>query len=641
MGIFNFRLNGNESGAARLDDQQQKAVLAANSAAEQDAKRKVAIFDSVTSCVMVADENYNIVSLNKSAQAMLRNVEAEIRQALPHFAVDKLIGSNIDIFHKNPSHQRQMMDTLMQPHKASIKVASVAFELIASPILDEHGKRLGIVVEWKDVTEALERQRLEEERQQDERRVALQNFRIKSALDSVTSNVMLADENGTIIYANESVLNMLRDAQQDIRKDLPHFDVDTVLGSSFDVFHKNPAHQREMIKRLTGTYRTRITVGGRKFSLIASPVRNEKGEALGTVVEWQDLLNEQIFESVVDKTIRAAVEGDLSTRIDLAGREGLIKTVSSSINDLLEVFETLLQDVNASLSALSAGDLKRKVELEYGGSYGLLKESINTTIDTLVKVVAHIKESAGSVKEAAFEIAAGNSNLSQRTEQQAASLEETSSSMMQVMTNVDQNSRNAFQAKALSDEASNFALAGSDVVKQAIASMDAISSSSNKIGDIIGVINEIAFQTNMLALNAAVEAARAGQQGRGFAVVAEEVRSLAGRSAVAAKEIKTLIQDSLDKVGEGSVLVNKSGAALGDIIQAVQKVNTIVNEISVSSSEQSMSLAEISKAVGLLDEMTQQNAALVEEAAAASESLESQAGNLKELIGFFKVGDKG
>lgn len=639
MGIFNFLLDREPT--SKVDDHQQKALVSAQlqaSKVDQDAKRKAAIFESVTSCVMVADENYNIVSINKSAYAMLRKNEHEIRQVLPVFAVDTLIGSNIDIFHKNPSHQRHMMDKLVQPHHAAITVGNVAFELIASPILDDGGKRLGIVVEWKDVTEVREKLRLEQERQHGEREVALQNFRIKSALDSVTNNVMLADENGTIIYVNRAVLNMLRDAQDDIRKDLPHFDVNKVLGSSFDIFHKNPAHQREMIKRLTTTYKTRITVGGRKFSLIASPVRNEKGEALGTVVEWQDLLHEQVFESVVDRTIRAAVEGDLSTRIDLAGREGLIKTVSSSINDLLEVFETLLQDVNASLSGLSAGDLKRRIDQEYRGSYGMLKDSINSTIDTLVKVVAHIKGSAGSVKESAYEIAAGNSNLSQRTEQQAASLEETSSSMMQMMTNVEQNSRSAQQAKALSDEASNYALAGSDVVKKAISSMDAISSASSKIGDIISVINDIAFQTNMLALNAAVEAARAGQQGKGFAVVAEEVRSLAGRTAVAAKEIKTLIQDSLDKVGEGAVLVNKSGAALGDITQAINKVNTIVGEISIASSEQNTSLNEISKAVTLLDEMTQQNAALVEEAAAASESLESQAGNLKELIGFFKVG---
>ncbi|NQV68826.1 MAG: hypothetical protein HQ498_02250, partial [Pseudohongiella sp.] len=317
---------------------------------------------------------------------------------------------------------------------------------------------------------------------------------------------------------------------------------------------------------------------------------------------------------------------------------GFIAVVSTGINQLLDIFENVLKDAAASISELAEGRLTRKIETEYSGSYDSLKRDINQTIDKLVEVVSEISESGLSVKEGASEISSGNTNLSQRTEEQAASLEETSAAMEEITTTVQQNAANAVQANTLARGARETAENGGAVVGTAISAMQAISESSNKINDIIGVIDEIAFQTNLLALNAAVEAARAGDQGRGFAVVADEVRSLAGRSATAAKEIKELIKDSSERVKEGSDLVNKSGETLDEIVTAVKKVNDIVAEISTASDEQATGLDEINKAMGEMDEMTQQNAALVEQAAAASESLSSQAENLEALISFFDTG---
>ncbi len=308
--------------------------------------------------------------------------------------------------------------------------------------------------------------------------------------------------------------------------------------------------------------------------------------------------------------------------------------------ELQKMIELVLKDTSHVMKNISEGNLKEKMDGVYTGDFLILSSSVNDCIDNLTSMVSNITESAISVKEGAAEISSGNTNLSQRTEENAASLEETSAAMEEITTTVQQNAANAVQANTLARGARETAENGGAVVGTAITAMQAISESSNKINDIIGVIDEIAFQTNLLALNAAVEAARAGDQGRGFAVVADEVRSLAGRSATAAKEIKELIKDSSERVKEGSDLVNKSGVTLEEIVTAVKKVNDIVAEISTASDEQATGLDEINKAMGEMDEMTQQNAALVEEAAAASESLSSQAENLEELISFFDIGTR-
>ncbi|MDP1646522.1 MAG: methyl-accepting chemotaxis protein, partial [Thiobacillus sp.] len=248
-----------------------------------------------------------------------------------------------------------------------------------------------------------------------------------------------------------------------------------------------------------------------------------------------------------------------------------------------------------------------------------------------------IKESVDAINTASKEIAAGNNDLSQRTEQQASSLEETASSMEELTSTVKQNADNAKQANQLAIGASNVAGKGGAVVGQVVHTMSSINESSRKIVDIISVIDGIAFQTNILALNAAVEAARAGEQGRGFAVVAAEVRNLAQRSAAAAKEIKTLIGDSVDKVENGSKLVAEAGSTMEEIVNAIKRVTDIMAEISAASSEQSAGIEQVNQAVGQMDEITQQNAALVEQATAAAESLQEQAGKLAQLVDTFKL----
>jgi methyl-accepting chemotaxis protein len=292
-----------------------------------------------------------------------------------------------------------------------------------------------------------------------------------------------------------------------------------------------------------------------------------------------------------------------------------------------------------SAEALAKGDLTWHVESNSRDEAGRLLAALALTMEQLKRTVGGIVESAKSTAAGTQQIATGNADLSQRTEEQASSLEETASAMEELTSTVKQNAENAKQANQLAIGASEVAVKGGQVVSEVVGTMSSINESSKKIVDIISVIDGIAFQTNILALNAAVEAARAGEQGRGFAVVATEVRNLAQRSAAAAKEIKALIGDSVDKVGAGTKLVDAAGKTMEEIVQAVKRVTDIMGEITAASQEQSTGIEQVNKAIAQMDEVTQQNAALVEEAAAAAESLQEQAQNLQLAVAVFNLGN--
>jgi len=343
------------------------------------------------------------------------------------------------------------------------------------------------------------------------------------------------------------------------------------------------------------------------------------------------------FETAVGGIVKAAVAGDFSQRVDIEGKDGLVYSVGSAINSLCENVARALDDLIHMLNALADGDLSQRITAQYQGNFAVLKDNANKTAERIGATIAEIKASANEVTNASAEISGSTTDLSQRTEEQAASLEETSASMEEISATVKKNAEFAQAANASAASTREVAERGGQVVAKAVDAMAKIEESSRKIGDIIGVIDEIARQTNLLALNAAVEAARAGEAGRGFAVVASEVRSLAQRASQAAKDIKDLITNSNGQVKEGVDLVNKAGASLNEIVESIKKVADIVADIANASNEQATGIEQVGKALTQMDEVTQQNSALVEENAATAKTLENQAHAMDERVAFFRI----
>jgi methyl-accepting chemotaxis protein len=368
-----------------------------------------------------------------------------------------------------------------------------------------------------------------------------------------------------------------------------------------------------------------------KFMFALRPSQTKYYAVLDQFIAYQ---NTQMDKSGVDSTQAAD-----NTKVYIL----ILAAAASALSILVAYLATHsitgpLKQAVVIAKRVADGDLTSHIEVKSGDETGQMMEALKHMNDSLLKIVSEVRTSTDSIAGASSEIAKGNLDLSQRTEEQAASLGETASSMKELTDTVRQNADNASQADKLASRASEVALRGGSVVSNVIDTMGAITESSKKIVDIIGVIDGIAFQTNILALNAAVEAARAGEQGRGFAVVASEVRNLAQRSASAAKEIKTLIGDSVEKVREGSNLVEQAGVTMEEVVASIKRVTDIMGEITSASHEQSSGIEQINMTIAQMDDSTQRNAALVEEAAAAAESLQGQAANLARLVSVFQTG---
>lgn len=546
----------------------------------------VTALDGAVTAVMMIDRDFNITYANQSTMDMLTEHEDTLRQAFPGFSVKNLIGSNIDDFHKNPRHQRQLLgnpDNL--PYSADIMVGPLAFRLNVTGMFDNAGSYVGNMLEWHNVTE-------EKMRNAD---IHGQFEALNKAMGVISFNM-----DGTIIDINENFLNVVGYSREE------------VVGKHHRMFAPpgvaNSPEYAEFWAKLnrgefdSGEYQ-RVGKGGKDIWLQASynPIMDLNGKPYKVVKYAADITEQKQLQITV---------------------------------------EAVLSSTAVVMNAMAEGDLTKLMEGEYEGEFADLQQAINETVSKMSGVVQDITEAAASISSAATEISQGNVDLSQRTEEQASSLEETASSMEELTSTVRQNSDNARQANQLAVDAREKAEKGGSVIQNAIEAMSAISASSKKVADIIGVIDEIAFQTNLLALNAAVEAARAGEQGRGFAVVASEVRNLAQRSAAAAKEIKELINDSGEKVKEGSLLVDESGRTLEEIVEGAKKVGDIISEIAAAGIEQTAGIEQVNKAVTQMDEMTQQNAALVEEAAAAGESLDEQGKSLQQMMAFFNTGEE-
>jgi methyl-accepting chemotaxis protein/hemoglobin-like flavoprotein len=595
-----------------------QANLQSNAAESERNQRIKNALDKCSTNVMIADASNHIIYMNETVAAMMQGNESELRKSLPNFNARQLIGANIDVFHKNPAHQRGMLSSLNSTYKTQIGVGTLQFGLIANPIIDAKGQRIGTVVEWADKTAEIAARDAEV-------KLANENTRIKNALDKCTTNVMIADASNHIVYMNETVTAMMQRNEGELRKSLPNFNANKLVGELIDVFHKNPAHQRGMLASLSGTHRTQIKVGELYFGLIANPIIDAAGNRVGTVVEWADRTAEVGVENEVAAIVKAASEGNFAERLETQGKTGFFANLATGMNTLLDTSEQGLTDVADVLAAFAEGDLTKRIERDYSGLFGKVKESANSTADNLTRVMGEVRAAADALTGAANQVSATAQSLSQAASEQASSVEETTASIDTMSASITQNSDNAKVTNGMATKASKEAGEGGSAVTQTVTAM-------KQIAQKISIVDDIAYQTNLLALNAAIEAARAGEHGKGFAVVAAEVRKLAERSQEAAKEIGDLAGNSVSTA-------ERAGKLLDEIVPSIQKTSELVEEIAAASQEQSQSVTQIGSAMGQLSKATQQNASASEELAATSEELSGQAEQLQQSVAFFNLGD--
>jgi methyl-accepting chemotaxis protein len=541
----------------------------------------------VASAIMMVDRDFIVTYANETSMDLLRRYTEDFRALWPNFNPDKIIGMCIDTFHKNPAHQRRQLDDPSRlPIHTEITVGRLRFALHVHASYDAQGKYCGNMLEWADVTDV----RLKE----------LQNAEFTGMFDAINKAqaVIEFSMDGKILNANDNFLSALGYTLPEIKGQHHSMFVDPTTRQSQDYrmfWDKLGRGEYD-----SGQYK-RIGKAGREVWIQASynPIIGPDGKPFKVIKYATDITeqvrNSQALQLAVNQSqevIEAAKSQDLSSRVPLEGKTGEIAKLCGGINELL---------------------------------------------DTMTDVISSILDTSSTVTNAVSEITTGTSDLSQRTEQQASNLEETAASMEQMAATIKLNADNAQQANQHAINATSVATEGGEVVGKAVEAMSLIESSSQKISDIIGVIDEIAFQTNLLALNAAVEAARAGDAGKGFAVVASEVRSLAQRSSGAAKDIKALIAASGSQVKDGVKLVNNAGVALNEIVNSIKRVADIVSDIALASKEQATSVEEINRAVSHMDEMTQQNSALVEENAAACRMLQQQAQEMQDRMSEFAL----
>lgn len=640
--------------------------------------------DGATSSVMIADADGVIRYANNSVVNMLKSAESDLRKDLPNFESGKILGSNIDVFHKDPRHQRRLLDGLTTVHRAHVTIGGRSFGLVASPIFDTAGKRVATSVEWVDRTVEV---RVEKEiataieaagHGDFDRRLDLAGAEGVFKLLGERINTLLTNTGSALATIGEALnriaggdvsrptvgefhgafgklktdVERVRGNVQDLMSALTHMseehdkgDIDVVI--PVDKFQNDFAKVADAINNMVAGH---ITVKKKAMACVAEFGRGNFEAPLENFPGKKAFINETVervranLKALIEDAgtlATAATDGRLQIRADANRHQGDFRKIIQGVNDALDSIVTPMTNIAKGIEALGRNDMSVTLEGEYRGDFLAVKNAFDNALVGINATLSQIVDAVEQVGQSAEQLNAASQSMAANSEEQAAAVEEVSSSLTETNSQVQANTENANAANQLVIGTSQAAVQGQAKMEAMTEAMNAISAASQNIGKIIKVIDEIAFQTNLLALNAAVEAARAGQHGRGFAVVAQEVRNLAGRSAKAARETADMIEDSVKRVGEGVNIARETREALNLIVANVVKVKDLVAEIATASTEQSRGVSQISIAMSQVGKASQEGSQQAEELASASSELSKLAGQMQDNVRRFTLREQG